>query len=89
MIVPSIRVARALVKFGAVFVASMFIEYIIFRTSFSIIIPFIIVGISCTIRCRNCKTPIYDHRIAPYVKGFDLKVLEECPVCKEPMLPEE
>jgi hypothetical protein len=82
----SARLARMLLKAGVVFVIFAFLESIVFRTSFSIIGFFVVTLACCTIRCRNCRTPIYDHRIAPYVKGFNLKVLEECKVCGEAML---
>lgn len=86
--IPSLKVARVLVRLGAFLVVIMFAEYIAFRTLFTII-PHLFIFIPLfTIKCRNCKTPIYDNRIAPYVKGFDLKVLEKCPVCGEVMLPE-
>lgn len=86
--IPSIKAARVLVKITAFFVVVMFVEYIIFRTSFSMIPLIFLTAPIFTIKCLNCRTPIYDHRIAPYVKGFDLKVLEKCPVCGEAMLPE-
>lgn len=87
--VSSVKVARLLVKIGAVFIVLMFVEYIAFRTFFSLIAFVLVVLPIFTIKCQNCRTPIYDQRIAPHVKGFDLRVLEQCPVCGEPMLPKE
>ena len=85
--IPSLKVARVSVRLGAFLVVIMFAEYIAFRTLFALIpLPFIFIPLF-TIKCRNCKTPIYDNRIAPYVQGYDLKVLEKCPVCGEAMLP--
>ncbi len=89
MMVSSAKAVRLLVKIGAAFVVLMFVEYIAFRTSFSFIAIVIVALPIFTIKCQNCRTPIYDQRIAPHVKGFDLRVLEQCPVCGEPMLPKE
>jgi hypothetical protein len=89
MMVSSIKAARLLVKLGAVFIGSMFVEYIAFRTFFSLIAFALVVLPIFMIKCQNCRTPIYDQRIAPHVKGFDLLALEQCPVCGDPMLPKE
>lgn len=87
--VSSAKAARLLVKIGAVFIVLMFVEYIAFRTFFSLIAFVLVVLPIFTIKCQNCRTPIYDQRISLHVKGFDLRVLEQCPVCGEPMLPKE
>jgi len=91
MMVSSTRSARKLLKLGAFFIILMFIEVIVFRTSIplSFFAFAVVVFPIFTIKCQNCRTPIYDQRIAPHVKGFNLRVLDECPVCGEPMLPEE
>ena len=84
--VSSNRTARALLKVGAFFVVSLFVESLVFQTAFSFFAVAVVVFLMSTIKCQNCRTPIYDHRIAPYVKGFDLLVLEKCPVCSDVML---
>ena len=87
--VPSIAVARILVRIAAVLIVVMFVEYVAFRTFFTMIALLLVAVPIFTIRCNSCRTPIYDPRISPYVKGFDLEVLEKCPVCGKAMLPEE
>ena len=82
----SIKLVRFLTRLGMIIIVFMFLEYIVFRTFYSMIGGVTITAILITIRCKNCRTPIYDHRIAPYVKGVDLGVLEKCPVCGEKML---
>ncbi|RXZ65194.1 hypothetical protein ETX26_00005 [Pelagerythrobacter rhizovicinus] len=62
------------------------IEFLIFRSFFLFIPAALLILLLLTLRCSNCGTAIYDHRIAPYVRGFDLEVLDKCPVCEERML---
>ncbi len=80
------KVARMLVKIGALFIVLMFVEYMVSRTFFSLIAFVVVIFPIFTIKFQNCRTPIYDHRIASYVKGFDPRVLDKCPVCGEKML---
>jgi hypothetical protein len=73
-------------KIGALFPFLTLLEYMFLGTWFSflgLVGVFFIVG---RVRCKTCKTPIYDSRVASKINSFSLEVLDSCPVCRSPMV---
>lgn len=61
-------------------------EILLFGTAFSFLAFFLVSLPVLMIRCKNCNTPILDNRIALKDTGGEMRMLDECPVCGQPMI---
>jgi len=84
--IKSRKAARLYARISSIFAVIPLVEVFVNRSAYSITLLFLVAVPFFLIKCKNCSTKIYDHRIAGYVKGFDLEVLDKCPVCSKQML---